>query len=107
MSDSDNIDEQNRSGRSDWVGTPSDEPQGRLTQLCADMMKVLETPENEDVKAIVMLEEVRDDHSYNGLAIVGYEDTAESLAAMYMHVRAAFKAHGFNLNLITEDGALT
>lgn len=72
------------------------EPFDRLTHLAAQMTALLNGPENEDVRAIVML----DDPNYRGLTLHGWEDDTEAMAAMFMHLRAIFRANGKDLAFV-------
>jgi hypothetical protein len=67
------------------------------------MVKVLdETIGAEDVKAIVMLH----DETGGGIALHGYDDDKEAMAAMLTHLSAIFEANGAKLSFmsIDEDG---
>lgn len=73
-----------------------DEPQDRLTELCAEMISALDRPENADVKAIVFLS----DDERGGIAMQGYDDTSEGLADLFVHVKAIFQSMGTDLDFI-------
>jgi hypothetical protein len=73
-----------------------DEPVDRLTQLAADVMEGLDTEENSDVRGILML----DDGKRGGIIMHGYEDGVEAMADLFIHMRAIFKAHGKDIELI-------
>jgi hypothetical protein len=76
--------------------TISDEPHDRLTELCAQMTEVLNEPENNDIKAIVFL----NDDNRGGIQTHGYDDPMEATADLFVHMRAIFRALGKELELI-------
>ena len=72
------------------------EPHDRLTRLCAAMTDALERdPEYaETVKCIVFL----DDGDRGGIQLHGaWEDDAEAMTALLVHLRAIFRANGTEL----------
>jgi hypothetical protein len=71
------------------------EPSDRLTRLCKTMTDALEAdPEyGDDVKCIVFL----DDTKRGGLQLHGYEDDAEAITNLFMHLRAMFRSRGQDL----------
>lgn len=74
----------------------SDQPTDRLTELCAEMTRVLDEPRNSDVRAIVFL----DDRQRGGIQFHGYDDTAEGLADLFVHMKAVFQSMGKDLDFI-------
>jgi len=78
----------------------SGEPTERLTRLCAEMTKVLDLPENDDVQAVVFLA----DKKRGGIQTHGYDDQSEALAALLYHMQVMFRSMGKELQLMTEDG---
>lgn len=74
----------------------SEEPFNRLSELAAKMTAVLETPENEDVKAIVMLE----DESGRMTHLFGWEEDTAAMATMFVHMRAIFRSIGKDLQFV-------
>ena len=75
----------------------SNEPIDPLTELCAQMTSVLDEPENEGVKAIVFL--TKDARS--GIQLAGYDDTAEAMADLFIHMKAMFQSMGKDLQFIS------
>lgn len=73
-----------------------DEPMDRLTRLTVEMTKVLDEPENADIKAIVFL----DDDQRGGIQIHGYEDYTEAMAYLFAHIQAVFKANGKDIDFV-------
>jgi hypothetical protein len=72
------------------------EPHDRLTRLCAAMTDALEAhPERGDEKCIVFLQSEADQRG--GLQLHGYDDDAEALADLFMHLKAMFEAQGKTL----------
>lgn len=80
----------------------SDRPHDRLTHLCAQMTAILDTEENSDVKAIVMLSA----GSKGGLQTHGYDDDTEATVDLFVHLAALFKGSGKELHLMNEDGVI-
>jgi hypothetical protein len=78
------------------------EPSDRLTELCDEMGKVLDRPENADVKCVIMLH----DDDVGGLVIKGaYEDATDAAVDILMHLRAIFQASGKELLMVPMMGA--
>jgi acyl CoA:acetate/3-ketoacid CoA transferase len=75
----------------------SDEPTDRLTRLAAGITAGLESEENADVRAIIML----DDGNLGGIMMHGYDDGIEAMTDLLIHMRAIFKAYGKDIELIT------
>ncbi len=75
----------------------SDEPMDPLTELCAQMTSVLDEPENEGIKAIVFL--TNKDRS--GIQLAGYDDTAEAMADLFIHMKAMFQSMGKDLQFVS------
>lgn len=80
------------------------EPHDRLTRICDQMTKTFEMhPEHRpDDKCIVFL----DDGEMGGLVIYGYDDDAEAMTNLLLHLKAMFAANGKRLDLMfmDEDG---
>jgi hypothetical protein len=74
----------------------SHQPFDRLTYLSAEMTGPLERPENEDVKAIVFLQ----DGQRGGIQIHGYDDDIQAMADLFAHLKAVFASIGKDLQLI-------
>ena len=74
----------------------SDEPMDRLTRLCVEMTAPLEKPENDDVKAIVFLNDART----GGIQLHGYDDSATAMAELFVHMKAMFASVGKDLEFI-------
>lgn len=73
----------------------TEEPHDRLTRLCAAMTDTLDAhPEyGDDIRCVVFL----DDSERGGLTLHGYNDDAEALANIFMHLRAIFHSNGQEL----------
>jgi hypothetical protein len=74
----------------------SDQPHDRLTRLCVRMTEPLDETENDDVKAIVFL----NDTESGGIQIHGYDDAAEAMTDLFIHMRAIFRSMGKDLSFI-------
>lgn len=75
------------------------EPHDRLTRLCAAMTDTLDAhPDRGDTKCVVFLDSYSEKKS--GLVIHGYDDDAEALAAVLVHLRAIFRANGKDLQFL-------
>lgn len=74
----------------------SDQPFDRLTELAAEMTKVLDAPEHADVRAIVFL---NDAHS-GGIQLFGYDDQVEAMAELFIHMKAIMNSMGKDLEFI-------
>ena len=72
------------------------DPMDRLTRLTVEMTVPLERPENEDVKAIIFLQ----DGERGGIQIHGYDDQNEAMADLFMHMKAIFQSVGKDLDFI-------
>ena len=79
-------------------------PTDRLTRICEAMSFTFEHhgEHRETDKCMVLL----DDDENGGIVVTGYEDGAEAMTDLLMHLRAIFKAHGKRLDLMfmDEDG---
>jgi hypothetical protein len=77
------------------VSRRSEQPHDRLTELCAVMTTALEGDPlyGEGVKCIVFLQ----DGKRGGLQMHGYDDDAEAIADLFMHLKAIFEANGKTL----------
>jgi hypothetical protein len=73
-----------------------DEPFDRLTHLSVEMTVPLETPENKDVRAIVFLS----DEYRSGIQLHGYDDPAEAMAELFVHMKAIFQSMGKDLDFV-------
>jgi hypothetical protein len=60
------------------------------------MTTPLERPENDDVRAIVFL----NDHERGGIQMHGYEDTNEGMADLFVHMKAVFQSMGGDLDFV-------
>lgn len=83
---------------SDLSGEPvvSEEPFDRLTHLSVEMTEPLDRPENADVRAIIFL----GDSQKGGIQLHGYEDQAEAMVDLFVHVKAIFASMGKELAFI-------
>lgn len=81
--------------------TRSEEAHDRLTRLCAAMTETLDAhPESDDsVKCVVFL----DDGDRGGLQMHGYEDDADAITDVLVHIRAIFRANGSDLQFLPLD----
>jgi len=76
--------------------TMSDTPVDRLTRLSVEMTAVLELPENADVQAIVFLSDAKS----GGIQMHGYDNVADGMAALFVHMKAVFQAMGKDLDFV-------
>ena len=72
------------------------EPIDRLTRLTVEMTTPLDLPENDDVKAIIFLQ----DGKRAGIQIHGYDDQNEAMADLFIHMKAIFQSVGKDLEFI-------
>ena len=73
----------------------TEQPEERLTRLCAAMTEALDAhPERGDEKCIVFLQ----DGERGGLQLHGYEDDADALVDLFIHLRAIFRSQGRDLS---------
>lgn len=79
-----------------------DEPFDRLTELANEMQKVLQTPENSDVKGIIFLH----DPDRGGICMFGYNDTTEGMADLFVHMKAVFSSMGKGFGVMTDQGVM-
>lgn len=70
---------------------------GRLSGIADLMMEPLSAPANRGVRAIVLL----DDGEFGGLMTHGYSSRDAVLADLVVHARAAFRACGGDIVLMT------
>lgn len=79
-------------------------PHDRLTRMCATMLAALEAdPEyQEGDRAIVLL----DDEAKGGITLHGWENDAEAMAALFVHVRAIFQSNGSDLAVVPTEAVL-
>lgn len=86
------------------VHRTEEKPHDRLTRICDQMTETFEAhPEHRATdKCIVFL----DDGERGGLVLYGYDDDAEAMTNLLMHLRAMFQASGKTLDLmfLGEDG---
>ena len=82
----------------DDVQRQEGKPFNRLTEISEDMLDAIAHHKN--VKAIVMLTEGED----NGIGLSGWEDDAEAIAYIFIHLQAIMRANGKELRVMTEDG---
>ena len=81
----------------------SDEPQERLTRLCAAMTDALDAhPECGDAKCIVFLES--ESEGRGGIQLHGYEDDSEAMQDLFWHVKAIFRSQGKDLHFAPMPG---
>jgi len=78
----------------------SKEPFDRLTELCDQMQKVLDGPENDDVKGIIFLS----DEERGGIVMFGYEDPVAGMAALLLHMKAVFASQGKGFGVMSDQG---
>jgi hypothetical protein len=73
------------------------EPHDRLTELCAVMTDALDAAlaPGEEPKCIVFL----DDGDRGGIQLYGYEDDADAIVDLLVHLRAIFRANGQELQV--------
>lgn len=79
------------------VHRQEDEPFDDLTNVCNEMVKVLEAKTGEDVKGIILL----DAEKRGGLVLHGYDDETEALASILRHAEAIAQSVGLNLQVHT------
>ncbi|MFL5861168.1 MAG: hypothetical protein ACJ780_10345 [Solirubrobacteraceae bacterium] len=72
----------------------SEEPRDRLTRLCDAMAEALEAhPEyDQGDQCIIFLDSEVEQRG--GMVVHGYDDDTDALAAIFMHLRAIFRANG-------------
>ena len=80
----------------DEATTRTSEPEDRLTRLCAAMTEALDAhPERRDEKCIVFLQSPSEERG--GIQLHGYEDDAEAMAELFVHLKAIFESQGKEL----------
>jgi hypothetical protein len=74
------------------------EPHDRLTRICDAMSATFAAhPEqHEDDKCVIFL----DGDGRGGMVTVNYDDDAEALANVFMHLRALFRVNGKDLTFV-------
>lgn len=79
----------------------SDEPHNRLSRMGGAATEAIAAhPECQDGdKAIVFI----NDPEFAGMTLVGYDDMAEAIADLFVHLRALFAANGQELSLVGLD----
>ena len=79
----------------------TEEPHDRLTRICDAMTETFDAhPEHQpDDKCIVFL----DSEKKGGLVIYGYDDDAEAMTHLLLHLKAIFAANGKRLDLMFLD----
>lgn len=83
--------------------TRSEEPSERLTRLCAAMTDALDAhPERGDEKCIVFLQDSGPGGSgRGGIALHGYDDDADAMVDLLVHLRSIFRANGKELHVVS------
>jgi hypothetical protein len=78
----------------------SEEPQDRLTRICDDMTKTFDLhPEHLDTdRCMVFLDDPVSGRA--GMVAYAWENDAEAIAHLFMHIRAMFRAQGRDLEII-------
>jgi hypothetical protein len=77
--------------------TRGDEPNDRLTRLCAAMTAALDAhPERGEEKCVVFLQ----DAERGGLQLHGYEDDTEAIVDLLTHLKAIFESNGLEFRII-------
>jgi len=75
-------------------------PHDRLTQMGdAALTFIREAPDYQNERVIVML----NTDERGGIAIGGYEDDADALVDMFMHLKAIMEANGKSLSFLSMD----
>ena len=71
------------------------EPHDRLTRICDAMSATFAThaERGDDDKCVIFL----DGDERGGLVMIGYDDDAEAMTNVLMHLRAIFRANGKQL----------
>jgi hypothetical protein len=74
------------------------EPQDRLTRICDGMLAAFNQHDEKQVRdrAIVFLV----DEQKGGIGIAGYDDDADALADLMVHLRVIFRARGQDLHFV-------
>ena len=73
----------------------SGKPRDRLTRLCDAMTTALDAhPERGEEKCVVFLQ----DGELGGLQLHGYDDDAEALTDLLIHLKAIFESAGMELH---------
>jgi hypothetical protein len=74
-------------------------PHDRLTRLCDAMARALEADAEyqEGDRCIIFIDSETEQRG--GLVMHGYDDDTEALSAIFMHLRAIFRANGKELLL--------
>lgn len=75
------------------------EPHDRPTRLLNAALEAVKAhPEYTDEKLMLFLDS--DEHGMGALVIDGYDDDAEAIANLFMHMRAIFRTQGKDMKLI-------
>jgi hypothetical protein len=74
----------------------ANQPFDRLTLLCAQMTSVLDGEENDDVRAIVFL----DDGKRGGIQMHGYDNMNDGLVDLFMHIKVMFRSQGRDIEFV-------
>lgn len=77
-------------------------PYDRLTEIADEMQKVCMTPDREDVRGIIFLE----DSERGGVVMFGYNDTSSGMAALLVHMKAVFQSMGKSFGVMTDQGVM-
>jgi hypothetical protein len=90
-----------------------DKPFDRLTRLCAVLVEALDeavdaereadlSAELSDVRGIIFLS----DAEHSGIEMFGYEETAEGMTDLLIHMKAIFTSMGKQFGVMTDQGLL-
>lgn len=77
------------------------DPLDRLTALCSEMSKVLEEKGDGSEKCVIFLQ----DGKRGGLQMFNYEEDAEAIADLFLHLQAIFEANGKTLMFAPMPGS--
>lgn len=72
------------------------DPHDRLTRICDAMTRAMEAhPEYQGDKCCIFMDS--DVEKRGGLVLFGYEEDADAITSLFIHLRAIFKANGKEL----------
>jgi hypothetical protein len=78
--------------------TTSDTPQDRLTHICDSMITAFKQhPEKRAPDRVIVFLK---DETKGGIALAGYDDDADAIMDMLVHLRAIFRARGQDLHFV-------
>jgi hypothetical protein len=77
-------------------------PYDRLTELADVMQESINSPENEDIKGIVFLQ----DSERGGIVLFGYDDVPSGLTSLLIHMKALFQSQGKSFGVMTDQGVM-